>query len=108
MLPYVWAIGDDPTPAAPFEVRRGERVLVRMRNQSLMRHPMHLHGHTVAVRTGAGGQAAWKDTITVNPAGVVEFQFVADNPGVWLFHCHHAYHQEAGMMRVMRYAAGPP
>jgi len=52
---------------------------------------------------GKNGDHVWKDTATVNPGGEIEFQFDADNPGDWLYYCHHAYHQEAGMMRVVRY-----
>lgn len=103
-VPYLWAIGDEPTPAPPFAIAQGETVLVRMRNQTLMRHPMHLHGHAIRLRPDEGGRAVWKDPATVNPGGVIEMQFAADNPGRWLFHCYHAYHQEAGMMRVVEYA----
>ena len=89
-----------------YAVRRGEIVQVRMRNESPMPHPMHLHGHTFRLRAGTEAQGLWKDTVTVNPGATVDFQFVADNPGDWLFRCHHAYHQKVGMMSVIRYASG--
>ncbi len=106
MMPYEWTIGNIMPRGAPvqaYAVRSGETVHVRMRNDSPMRHPMHLHGHSFRLLTRAGGRTVWKDTVTVNPGATVNFQFTADNPGDWLYHCHHAYHQEAGMMRVVRY-----
>lgn len=103
MQPYRWSIGDDPAPAPPFLIAPGETVLVRMENRTLMRHPMHIHGHSFRLWTGAARGPVWKDTATVNPGEALEFQFTADNPGAWLLHCHHAYHQDAGMMRVVRY-----
>ena len=76
-----------------------------MTNESLMRHPMPLHGPsyrllTTGVRSGAG---ALKDPAIVEPAGRLDFEFLADNPGDWFFHCHHSYHLEAGMARVFKY-----
>jgi FtsP/CotA-like multicopper oxidase with cupredoxin domain len=69
-----------------------------MVNHSMMLHPMHLHGHFFQV----GG--ALKDTVIVPPhMGRVTFDFVADNPGRWFFHCHNIYHLEAGMAREIRY-----
>jgi len=59
---------------------------------------MHLHGHFFRVGR------AWKDTVLVPPhMGEASFQFRADNPGRWAFHCHNAYHMEMGMMREVRY-----
>lgn len=98
MSPY-WTIDGQAYPEAdPLEIRAGERVRVRMRNASMGLHPMHLHGHFFQVgRT-------WKDTVMVPPhMGEVTFDFVADNPGPWFFHCHNAYHMEAGMARIVRY-----
>lgn len=105
MVPYRWTIGDRPSPAPPLGIRAGELVEVRMRNESPMRHPMHLHGHSFRIRSGAFGarDTLLKDTASVEPGATLAFQFRADNPGAWLFHCHHAYHQEVGMMRVLQY-----
>lgn len=63
-----------------------------------MRHPMHLHGHFFRVGS------ALKDTISLRPMERLSITFAADNPGHWLFHCHNAYHMEAGMARVVRIA----
>jgi FtsP/CotA-like multicopper oxidase with cupredoxin domain len=106
MIPYEWKINGKLYPAAePFEVRAGERVHVRMVNDTLMRHPMHLHGHSFRVLTNGTPEALpIKDTAFIEPnKGTLAFEFFADNPGDWLFHCHHAYHMEAGMARVIKY-----
>nr|WP_218830603.1 multicopper oxidase family protein [Rubrivirga marina] len=99
MAPDVWTMGGEAYPdAAPLEVREGERVRVDMSNMSMMLHPMHLHGHFF--RTGN----VLKDTVQVAPhMGRASFEFVADNPGRWFFHCHNLYHLHAGMAREVRY-----
>lgn len=99
MMSSAWTINGQAYPDAdPIDLHLGERVEFRMFNQSNMRHPMHLHGHFFRV-----GRAL-KDTVSVLPMGRVSFAFTADNPGNWLFHCHNAYHMEAGMARVVRIA----
>jgi FtsP/CotA-like multicopper oxidase with cupredoxin domain len=94
-----WTINGQLWPdAEPLEITRGERIRFRLFNRSLMLHPMHLHGHFF--------QVGWavKDTVIVPPhMGRIEFDFIADNPGRWLFHCHNLYHLEAGMAREVRY-----
>ncbi len=95
-----WAIDGQQYPNAdPLEIREGERVRVNLSNMSMMLHPMHLHGHFFRVGN------TLKDTVLVEPhMGRASFEFVADNPGDWLFHCHNLYHMEAGMARVFTYA----
>ena len=79
-------------------MHEGERLRVRMVNQSAMIHPMHLHGHFFHVHD------VLKDTVIVPPhMGRVSFDVVADNPGRWFFHCHNIYHMERGMAREVRY-----
>ena len=102
MSPYIWTINGKTHPAEPFEIRAGERVRLLMKNQSLMRHPMHLHGHSFRVLNGSSAPPL-KDTAIVEPNRNLEIDFFADNPGDWAFHCHHAYHLEAGLMRVFKY-----
>ncbi|HKQ52213.1 MAG TPA: multicopper oxidase family protein [Pyrinomonadaceae bacterium] len=108
MMPYEWTINGQLYPqAAPLELRAGERVRVSMVNESAMRHPMHLHGHSFRLLSG-GNQGAsappLKDTAFVEAnGGRLDFEFLADNPGDWFFHCHHSYHLEAGMARVFKY-----
>ena len=79
-------------------LEKGEHVRVNMSNMSMMLHPMHLHGHFFRV-----GNAV-KDTVLVEARmGRASFDFVADNPGDWFFHCHNLYHLHAGMARVFTY-----
>ena len=106
MMPYRWTINDQTFPEANYlEIGKGERVRLRLVNKSMMRHPMHLHGHFYRLLGTAGGtrQAPAKDTVILNAMQTMEVEFLADNPGKWAFHCHHAYHQDAGMMRVFAY-----
>ncbi|WP_217631910.1 multicopper oxidase family protein [Thiohalomonas denitrificans] len=94
-----WTINGEIWPdAEPLQIGAGERIRFRLFNRSFMLHPMHLHGHFFQVG------AAVKDTVIVPPhMGRIEFDFIADNPGRWLFHCHNLYHLEAGMAREVRY-----
>lgn len=101
---YSWTINEKTyNPAEGLPVREGQRVRLRFINNSMMFHPMHLHGHTFAVRTASGAYGARKDTVLVAPMQTVEVDFDADNPGQWLTHCHNIYHGEAGMMTVVSY-----
>ena len=88
----------------PLEIRPEERVRLVMRNESMMFHPMHLHGHTFAL-AGQAGPGIRKDTINVLPMETLAVDFQADNPGQWLVHCHNIYHGELGMMTVVSYRA---
>ncbi len=89
--------------ADPLEIDAGELVRFRLTNTADLAHPMHLHGHPFWVATPSG-RGPVKDTVLVPPhGGVVEFDFVADNAGAWLFHCHNHYHMENGMNREVRY-----
>lgn len=86
----------------PLSVTQGERVRLTMTNESMMFHPMHLHGHTFGVAR-ASGAGPRKDTINVLPRSKVVVDLDADNPGRWLAHCHNVYHGELGMMTEMSY-----
>ncbi|WP_067179446.1 multicopper oxidase family protein [Microtetraspora niveoalba] len=100
MAKYDWAINGrkyDPKVIEP--VRPGERVRLSFVNRSLMWHPMHLHGHTFAL----GTSGVRKDTAIVLPGATVNADFEADNPGIWMIHCHNVYHAEAGMMSLLGY-----
>jgi len=94
-----WLIDGQAYPDAdPLRIREGEHIRVTMRNRSPVVHPMHLHGHFFRV-----GNAV-KDTVVVpGHMGTVTFDFLADNPGNWLFHCHNLYHLESGMARLFQY-----
>ncbi|WP_116452841.1 multicopper oxidase family protein [Blastococcus litoris] len=100
-------IGGQSYPDAdPLPVAEGEWVRFTMRNTSAKWHPMHLHGHHFQVLTPSG-RGPVKDTVAV-PArgGEVTFDFLATNPGRWLFHCHNHHHMEDGMLRLVEYGRG--
>jgi CopA family copper-resistance protein len=87
--------------AHPIPFRDGERVRVNLINDTMMAHPIHLHGHFYELVTGHGDHAPRKHTVVVAPGGKVTFDLTADAPGDWAFHCHLLYHMMAGMMRVV-------
>jgi FtsP/CotA-like multicopper oxidase with cupredoxin domain len=100
---YIWTINGKAYPDhTALDVTQGQRVRLRLVNQTMMFHPMHLHGHTFQVVNSAG-TGPRKDTAIVLPMQTVEVDFQADNPGQWMVHCHNAYHGEAGMMSVVSY-----
>ncbi|MDB5466579.1 MAG: copper resistance system multicopper oxidase, partial [Phenylobacterium sp.] len=84
----------------PYAFRAGERVRVTLINDTMMAHPIHLHGHFFDVVQGApAGHRPRKHTINVLPGGKVSWDFTAE-PGDWAFHCHMLYHMHAGMFQV--------
>ncbi|MEA3262401.1 MAG: copper resistance system multicopper oxidase [Pseudomonadota bacterium] len=85
----------------PIPFVEGERVRINLINDSMMSHPIHLHGHFFELVTGKGDHAPRKHTVLVQPGGKASFDFTADAVGDWAFHCHLLYHMEAGMMRVV-------
>ncbi len=85
----------------PYRFARNERVRMRLINDTMMTHPMHLHGHFFEVVNGHGASQPLKHTVRVLPGGFVDLDFTADAPGDWAFHCHLLYHMHAGMMRVV-------
>jgi FtsP/CotA-like multicopper oxidase with cupredoxin domain len=85
-------------PAA-YAFRAGERVRVTLVNDTMMAHPIHLHGHFFELAAGPPGHRARKHTVIVAPGGKVSWDFTAE-PGDWAFHCHMLYHMHAGMFQV--------
>ncbi|MER5181422.1 multicopper oxidase family protein [Streptomyces sp. NPDC002896] len=83
-------------------IRFGERVRLTVINATDMWHPIHLHGHTFAV-TGLDSVGPRKDTAPVLPHRKLVLDFDADNPGLWMLHCHNQYHSESGMMTNLAY-----
>jgi len=103
---YTWPINGrlyDP-PHDGLAVQAGERVRLRFANESMMFHPMHLHGHTFQV-VQPGRPGARKDTVLVPPKQTVEVDFDTNNPGRWIVHCHNDYHLNAGMATFVEYTA---
>jgi len=85
----------------PIPFLEGERVRINLINDSMMSHPIHLHGHFFELVTGKGAFSPRKHTVLVQPGGTASFDFTADAVGDWAFHCHMLYHMHAGMMRVV-------
>ncbi len=104
MMGYDWTInGRAFDQTVPLTIRHGEHATLTLRNQTMMWHPMHLHGHTFQVVTPDGKPGPRKDTVIVTPMQTVAVRLVADNPGTWMLHCHNGYHMEAGMMTMLDY-----
>jgi CopA family copper-resistance protein len=100
---YMWSFDGVKfsEPAEPIPFRLNERVRVTLVNDTMMPHPIHLHGHFFELVTGHGAQAPRKHTVNVPPGGKMTFDVTADAAGDWAFHCHNLYHMNAGMMRVV-------
>jgi CopA family copper-resistance protein len=100
---YMWSFDGVKLsdPAEPIPFRLGERVRVTLINDTMMPHPIHIHGHFFELVTGHGASAPRKHTVNVPPGGKVSFDLTANAPGDWAFHCHNLYHMAAGMMRVV-------
>jgi FtsP/CotA-like multicopper oxidase with cupredoxin domain len=103
MNPYIWKInGRVYEQTKALTIKQNEIGRLRLRNMSMMPHPIHLHGHTFQLGK-AGGSGARKDTVLLQAMGSIDVDYVATNPGKWMIHCHNAYHAEAGMMTRLEY-----
>jgi FtsP/CotA-like multicopper oxidase with cupredoxin domain len=107
---YAFTINGRGFPSVPDEVvREGDLVRMTVVNRSFTTHPWHLHGHRVLVLSRDGtavtGSPLWMDTFDVRPGEVWEVAFRADNPGVWMNHCHNLGHAAAGMALHLKYEA---
>jgi FtsP/CotA-like multicopper oxidase with cupredoxin domain len=85
----------------PIRFARSERVRVTLVNDTMMQHPIHLHGHFFEVVNGHPGHHPMKHTVNVLPGSKITFDLTADNPGDWAFHCHLLFHMHAGMFNVV-------
>jgi FtsP/CotA-like multicopper oxidase with cupredoxin domain len=104
---FLWTINGEVYPHTPtFVVKEGERVKTTFINKSFSEHPMHLHGHhmTVLKKNGKNVKTPWvTDTLNVNPDETYEVAFTADNPGMWMDHCHLLDHAAVGMVLHLMY-----
>ncbi|MGE5269855.1 MAG: copper resistance system multicopper oxidase [Thiohalocapsa sp.] len=100
---FMWGVdGKKYSEAGPIIIRRGERVRFTLINDTMMEHPMHLHGLWSELENGHGEYRPYKHTINVKPGEKLSFLVNADEPGRWAFHCHLLYHMESGMFREVR------
>jgi FtsP/CotA-like multicopper oxidase with cupredoxin domain len=100
---YMWSMDGQTMSQAhePLPMRSGERVRVTLINDTMMAHPIHLHGHLFELVTGHGDRSPRKHTVNVLPGGKVSWDVTAI-PGDWVFHCHLFLHMAMGMMRVVQ------
>lgn len=100
MQRYMWSFnGRKFSEAEPLQFRYGERLRIVLVNDSMMTHPIHLHGMWSEVEGAAGEFQLRKHTVTVQPGQRLSYRVTADAPGRWAYHCHLLYHMEAGMFR---------
>lgn len=101
---WVWGFdGKKFSEAGPIDVKLGERIRFVLINDTMMEHPIHLHGFLFQVENGQK-RMPFKHTINVKPGERMSFVYTADTPGAWAFHCHLLYHMEMGMFRTVRVA----
>lgn len=99
---WVWGFnGKKFSDAGPIRVKLGERVRFVLINDTMMEHPIHLHGFLFSVENGQEGRLPLKHTINVKPGERMSFVFTADTPAHWAFHCHLLYHMDMGMFRTI-------
>jgi CopA family copper-resistance protein len=105
---YVWSINNKVVSESDkILIKKGEIIRMILYNGSMMRHPMHLHGHDFRVLNGRGDYAPMKNIIDIMPMETDTLEFAATESGNWFFHCHVLYHMMAGMGRVFSYENSP-
>ena len=106
---YMWSFDGRKFNAVadqPIRFAYNERVRVKLVNDTMMAHPIHLHGHFFELVNGADRMhQPQKHTVIVQPGGSATFDLTADEPGDWAFHCHLLYHMHAGMFQIVRVAS---
>ncbi|MFV8359563.1 multicopper oxidase domain-containing protein [Flavobacterium sp. LS1P3] len=106
---YVWSLDNKVVSEADkILIKKGENVRIVLFNGSMMRHPMHLHGHDFRVLNGKEAYAPLKNIIDIMPMETDTIEFNANVKGDWFFHCHILYHMMAGMGRVFSYENQEP
>jgi len=102
---YMWSFDGKKFSAVtddPIRFAFNERVRIKLVNDTMMAHPIHLHGHFFELVNGAPhGHQPLKHTLIVQPGGSAQFDLTANEPGDWAFHCHLMYHMHSGMFQVV-------
>ena len=105
---YIWSInGKKYSEAEPIRLKFGERVRFRFVNETMMTHPMHLHGMWTILDNGSKKWNPIKHVVSIAPGMTVYTETEVDAPGKWAFHCHLLYHMETGMFREVIVEGGP-
>jgi FtsP/CotA-like multicopper oxidase with cupredoxin domain len=103
---FIWSFDDRKySEASPVVFRQGETVRLVLRNETMMNHPIHLHGLWMDLDNGAGNERPRKHTVIVPPGRTVSVTVTMSEPGNWPFHCHFLFHMSAGMFREFIVAA---
>ena len=106
---YVWSMDNKVlSETDKILIKKGENVRITLYNGSMMRHPMHLHGHDFRALNGQGEFAPLKNVLDIMPMETDTIEFLANTEGDWFFHCHILYHMMAGMNRVFSYEKQAP
>ena len=106
---YVWSMDNKVlSESDKILIKKGEIVRITLYNNSMMRHPMHLHGHDFRVLNGQGEYAPLKNVLDIMPMETDVIEFEANTDGDWFFHCHILYHMMSGMNRVFSYEDSQP
>lgn len=106
---YVWSMDNKVlSETDKILIKKGENVRITLYNGSMMRHPMHLHGHDFRILNGQGDYAPLKNVLDIMPMETDVIEFAANVEGDWFFHCHILYHMMAGMNRVFSYEKQAP
>ena len=101
---YIWSFNNKTlSEADKVLIRKGENVRFVLKNETMMNHPIHLHGHFFRVVTKQGDYSPLKHTVNVPAMGTVIIEFSATEDKDWLFHCHNLYHMGSGMTRIIAY-----
>ena len=106
---YVWSMDNKVLAESDkILIKKGEVLRITLFNNSMMRHPMHLHGHDFRVINGQGDYAPLKNVLDIMPMETDTIEFLSNVDGDWFFHCHILYHMMAGMNRVFSTENQPP
>jgi FtsP/CotA-like multicopper oxidase with cupredoxin domain len=106
---YVWSLDNKVVSETDkILIKKGENIRIVIYNGSMMRHPMHLHGHDFRLLNGQGENAPLKNIVDIMPMETDTLEFNANVEGDWFFHCHILYHMMSGMGRVFTYENQAP
>lgn len=106
---YVWSFDGKTIAQEPFVmIKKGEIIELELVNETMMHHPIHLHGHFFRLLMGQSARSPLKHTVDVPPMSKRVVEFEANEAKDWMFHCHILYHMMSGMARVFRYEDEPP
>lgn len=106
---YLWTLDNKTvTETDKILVKKGEILRIKLYNNSMMRHPMHLHGHDFRLINSKGEYSPLKNVVDIMPMETVTLEFAANQDGDWFFHCHILYHMMAGMGRIFSYENSKP